>query len=111
MLVGSMAALAQTVHGTEVEANTGSITIENAAKGETYTIYKLFDATIGEGDAIAYKIPEGDIPSTLKTYFDAARHRVFHHRAEDLWRQLYRTDRRDHRRGRRRADVRGPQRL
>ncbi|MBQ6324636.1 MAG: hypothetical protein IJI26_01045, partial [Clostridia bacterium] len=70
MLVGSMAALAQTVHGTEVEANTGSITIENAAKGETYTIYKLFDATIGEGDAIAYKIPEGDIPSTLKTYFE-----------------------------------------
>ena len=48
---------------------TGSITISNAAKGETYTIYKLFDATVNaDGTSIAYI---GDIPEGLKTYFTA----------------------------------------
>ena len=49
----------------------GSITISNAAKGETYTIYKLFDATVHEdadGSSIAYT---GTIPERLKTYFTA----------------------------------------
>ncbi len=45
----------------------GSITITNAAKGETYTIYKLFDATVSEdGSSIAYT---GTIPESLNTYF------------------------------------------
>lgn len=46
----------------------GSITISNAAKGETYTIYKLFDATVTgtEGGSIAYT---GDIPTGLEAYF------------------------------------------
>ena len=47
----------------------GSITISNAAKGETYTIYKLFDATVSEdGKSIAYT---GEIPASLSTYFTA----------------------------------------
>ena len=47
----------------------GSITISNAAKGETYTIYKLFDATVNaDGSSIAYT---GEIPESLKTYFTA----------------------------------------
>lgn len=47
----------------------GSITISNAAKGETYTIYKLFDATVNaDGTSIAYT---GEIPDSLKTYFKA----------------------------------------
>ena len=55
----------QTVPGT----GRGSITITNAAKGETYTIYKLFDATVSEdGSSIAYI---GDIPEGLKDYFIA----------------------------------------
>lgn len=47
---------------------TGTITISNAAKGETYAIYKLFDASVTgtEGGSIAYT---GEIPETLKTYF------------------------------------------
>ena len=47
---------------------TGSITITNAARGETYTIYKLFDATVTgtEGGSIAY---QGDIPADLAAYF------------------------------------------
>ena len=64
-------ALAATVaaDGTTGTTGTGSITISNAAKGETYTIYKLFDATVSEdGKSIAYT---GTIPESLKTYFTA----------------------------------------
>ncbi|MGM9550203.1 MAG: SpaA isopeptide-forming pilin-related protein [Faecousia sp.] len=47
----------------------GSITISNAAKGETYKIYKLFDATVNaDGSSIAYT---GTIPEALNTYFTA----------------------------------------
>lgn len=59
-------AFAQDVPGT---GGTGSITISNAAKGETYTIYKLFAATVNaDGSSIAYT---GTIPESLKTYFTA----------------------------------------
>ena len=52
-----------------VTGGTGSITISNAAKGETYTIYKLFDATVNaDGSSIAYT---GEIPASLNTYFTA----------------------------------------
>ena len=64
-------ALAVTVaaDGTTGTTGTGSITISNAAKGETYTIYKLFDATVSaDGSSIAYT---GEIPESLKTYFTA----------------------------------------
>lgn len=45
----------------------GSITISNAAKGETYAIYKLFNATVSaDHTSIAYT---GDIPDGLNTYF------------------------------------------
>ena len=55
----------QTVPGT----GKGSITISNAAKGETYTIYRLFDATVNaDGTSIAYY---GEIPEILKPYFEA----------------------------------------
>ena len=59
-------AFAQDVTRTDGE---GSITISNAAKGETYTIYKLFDATVSEdGSSIAYT---GTIPESLEKYFKA----------------------------------------
>lgn len=64
-------ALAVTVaaEGTTGTTGTGSITISNAAKGETYTIYKLFDATVSaDNTSIAYT---GEIPESLKTYFTA----------------------------------------
>lgn len=52
-----------------VTGGTGSITISNAAKGETYTIYKLFDATVNaDGSSIAYT---GTIPANLTAYFTA----------------------------------------
>jgi len=67
LMVMSLAttAFAQDV-GTDAE-DKGTITISNAAKGETYTIYKLFDATVNEdGTSIAYT---GDIPDSLTAYF------------------------------------------
>lgn len=50
------------------DAEPGSITISNASKGETYAIYKLFDATVTgtEGGSIAY---QGEIPDGLAAYF------------------------------------------
>ncbi len=51
----------------------GSITITNTAKGITYKLYRLFDATVsvqqtgGEADSIAYT---GTIPDSLKDYFE-----------------------------------------
>ena len=51
----------------------GSITINNAAKGETYSVVKIFGATLtnapatGDSDGIAYT---GDIPTALADYFE-----------------------------------------
>lgn len=61
-------ALATTAFAQDVDVGggTGSITISNAAKGETYTIYKLFDATLGENGAIAYT---GSVPTGMEDYF------------------------------------------
>ena len=63
-------ALAVPAFAQEVDVKNGSasITISNAAKGETYTIYKLFDATVTgtAGGSIAYT---GTIPESLKDYF------------------------------------------
>ena len=52
----------------DTETKTGSITVSNAAKGETYTIYKLFGATVDGTDysKVAYT---GTIPSTMTDYF------------------------------------------
>lgn len=68
----ALPAFAQTV-GTAATGK-GSITIENAAKGETYTLYKLFDAknstaqtSEGESVSIAYT---GTIPTGLESYFE-----------------------------------------
>lgn len=65
-------ALATTAFAQEEEvpgAGKGSITISNATIGETYTIYKLFDATVNaDGTSIAYY---GEIPEILNDYFIA----------------------------------------
>ena len=68
MTFGSMSAFAQTVTYTGTGATTdGKITVSNAAKGETYSIHKLFDATVGANGEVAYK---GTIPDALKDYFE-----------------------------------------
>ena len=52
----------------------GSITINNAAKGETYSVVKIFGATLtddatatADATGIAYT---GDIPTALEAYFE-----------------------------------------
>lgn len=52
-----------------VSTGNATITIQNAAKGETYKIYKLFDAAVTGTDngSIAYT---GTIPSVLADYFE-----------------------------------------
>lgn len=59
-------AFAKEVTYTGEDAGSGTITIPNAAKGETYRIYKLFSATVANG-SIAYT---GEIPIALADYFE-----------------------------------------
>ena len=52
----------QAVSAQEVATSGGgnaTITIENAAQSQTYTLYKLFDAKVGSKGAIAYTVPSG----------------------------------------------------
>ena len=71
VLAMGITASAQKV-GTEAE-KTAKITIDNASKGETYSVYKLFDASVtgDEDGSIAYT---GNIPDALTSFFtkDAA---------------------------------------
>ncbi len=39
--------------------STGTLTIANSSKDRTYTLYKVFDATVGKQDAVAYKLLSG----------------------------------------------------
>lgn len=66
----SIAALAQDVIPENVDnQGSGSITVQNAAKGEEYKLYRLFDATVSEkADSIAYT---GTIPESLNEFFSA----------------------------------------
>lgn len=59
---------AQTQPLTPANPDGATITINNPAKGETYSVYKLFDATVNTNGEIAYQCP-GDIPSQVTTFF------------------------------------------
>ena len=54
--------------------NTGSITITNAAKDETYTIYRIFDLESYSGNNYSYKLSSKWLGlannATFQTYFD-----------------------------------------
>lgn len=67
MMVFAMSATvfaAEQVIGEKTEG-TGSIKIENVTKEKTYTVYKVFDATVS-GSNIAYKWPEWPEESGIK---------------------------------------------
>jgi len=69
MVLGmSTMAFAQEAASTET-GGSATITVTNPAKGETYTAYKIFEATVTgtEGGSISYK---GDIPAALSDYFE-----------------------------------------
>ena len=68
-----MLALATTAFAQEVNSTAGgkaTITINNAAKDATYTVYKLFDASVTgtDGGSISYT---GTVPADLAAYFEA----------------------------------------
>ena len=69
MMVMSLAtsAFAQTVDSNK--GGVATITVENASKGETYAVYKLFDASVTgeEGGSIVYT---GTVPAELAAYFE-----------------------------------------
>ena len=70
MVLGmSTAVFAQSVAKNPADADAATITISNASRGETYKVYKIFDATVtGTTDgSIAY---QGTIPATLTDYFE-----------------------------------------
>ena len=68
MVLPSSVASAQTV---DTQAGgTGKITIRNASQSQTYTVYKLFDATVTEdGTGISYKVPTGNTLPADNPYF------------------------------------------
>ena len=67
MLVLSLATVAFAQDIASQENGEATITIANASKGETYSVYKLFDAQVSEdGSSIAYS---GEIPTELSNYF------------------------------------------
>ena len=67
MAIPAMAAT-QTVAKSPADADNATITVNNPAKGETYKVFKLFDATVGENGEISYQCT-GDIPSALSAFF------------------------------------------
>ena len=60
-------AATQTVANTPASADGATITVNNPANGETYYVYKLFDATVGS-DTISYT---GSVPASLDAFFEA----------------------------------------
>ena len=62
-------AFAQKVTPETTDDDNATITINNPARGEEYTIYKLFDATVSaDGEQIAY---QGTVPEGLEDFFEA----------------------------------------
>jgi len=71
MIVGTMSvalAATQTVALSPADTDNATVTINNPAKGETYNIYKLFDATVSATGEISYQCT-GDIPAALTSFF------------------------------------------
>ena len=68
MVLPSSVASAQTVDAQA--GGTGTITIRNASQSQTYTVYKLFDATVtADGTGISYKVPTGKTLPADNPYF------------------------------------------
>ena len=61
-------AATQSVAYTGTDGDGAKITINNPAKGETYKVFKLFDATVSDKGEISYQCT-GDIPTALSAFF------------------------------------------
>lgn len=57
MLAMTVTAFAQDVKPTAPDADDATVTVKNASKGITYTIYQIFDATVtADGKGISYQV-------------------------------------------------------
>lgn len=54
------------------QLGTGTITVENATKGQTYTAYRIFNATFAGTDGISYKVPVSEADSVDTSLFDVS---------------------------------------
>lgn len=69
VLAMSMTAFAQTKAMDSADSDNATIKIKNPAKGETYSLHKLFDATVSsDAENIAY---QGTVPKDLEEFFVA----------------------------------------
>ena len=68
VLAMSLPVFAQTQAYSGTDGDGAKITVNNPAKGETYTVYKLFDATVSASGDIAYQCT-GAIPTGLTDFF------------------------------------------
>ena len=75
-LAMSASVFAQTVPATTPDDDNATITINNPANGETYSVFKLFDATVTTDGKIAYQTTEA-IPDVLANYFTKSGNDVF----------------------------------
>jgi len=68
VLAMSLPVFAQTQAYSGTDGDGAKITVNNPARGETYTVYKLFDATVSASGDIAYQCT-GAIPTGLTAFF------------------------------------------
>ena len=68
VLAMSLPVFAQTQAYSGTDGDGATITVNNPARGETYKIYKLFDATVSENGDIAYQSTAA-IPAGLASCF------------------------------------------
>ena len=73
-LVGSAMADGVTPATDKTTENDGSVTVSNPTVGQTYTLYKLFNADMGTNSAITYTLPSGktaaDLTYNSKSWFE-----------------------------------------
>ena len=71
MMSSTMAATTYADEPAATEATTGkgSITVQNTVKDATYTVYKIFDATVNGDGGVSYTIPDGVTYDGITEYF------------------------------------------
>lgn len=71
MMSSTMAATTYADEPAATEATTGkgSITVQNTVKDATYTVYKIFDATVND-KAVSYTLPDGATYEGIDKFFD-----------------------------------------
>ena len=70
LLIAMVMVLGMSVTVFAGQLGTGTITVENATKGQTYTAYKIFNATYAGEDGVSYKVLASKADSVDTDLFD-----------------------------------------